>query len=119
MRPWSEQSRWCVLRGCDGAEANRPPRSSTGSRVGLLFRRKRAGFHGFVELSERVEDAAASLDERAHELRPEIEIQAEEVLQHEDLAVATGAGANADRGNRAGRGDFRRQSRGDALEDDR
>src|SRR6266576_1465315 len=50
------------------------------------------------------------------ELGRELVVEAEHVVQDEHLAVARRAGADADRGNRQGLGDLRRQRRGDELQ---
>ena len=68
--------------------------------VRLLEARVAAGPHVVPEGSDRAADRVADLGVAPHEPRRLPEREPDQIVQHEHLAVALGAGADPDRGNR-------------------
>jgi hypothetical protein len=67
-------------------------------------------------VSDGVVHAAGAIEERADKLGVEIDIQAEKVLEDENLSIASGSCANADGRNAKSPGDLPREIGWDALE---
>src|SRR6266536_6343699 len=57
---------------------------------------KGAGLYRFVKAADGIHNAACPFPEWPDELRPEIDIHSQEILKHQNLAVATNAGADSD-----------------------
>src|SRR5712671_2668201 len=67
----------------------------------------------------RVADHLREVRILLHELRRELRVHAEQVVDHQHLPVALQAGADADGGDADAAGDLRAQLRGNRLEDQR
>src|SRR5688572_29546372 len=76
---------------------------------------KCAGLYRLVKLRDCIVDAPRSIPKRTDKFRFEIWIQAEEILEHQNLAIACRARANADRRNPKSPGDLACEFRRDAF----
>src|SRR5262245_35529322 len=117
--PWWGPNRRYGHRTRAGAPASPPRGSRRGSRITLLGRRERACLHRLIEIGNGVEHPLCSIEKWADKLWTKTYGQAEEVLEHEDLPIACHTGADSDRGNVQGGGDFLCQACRDAFEHDR
>lgn len=84
----------------------------------MFFRRERAGADFVAVLRDGAGDVGFEVGERFDEAGHGAAGDAEEVVEDEDLAVAIGTGADADRGNRDGICYFFGQAAGDAFKHD-
>ena len=88
------------------------------SRKALLRAGKRAAAHFVAIAGHRVGDHSFHVGVRFHVARKSARRQADQVVDHQHLAVTAGAGANANRGNAERLGDFPCQFSGNALQKD-
>ena len=85
----------------------------------MLGRREDAVLHFVLEALGRVADQHAEVEVLLDELRREVGVHAEEVIHHQDLAVASRAGADADHGDPDAARDLGREIGRHHLQDQR
>src|ERR1035437_1740778 len=104
--PWWERSRRSGRRSRCAVPAMHLRRSKPVSFVSFPGRRERSGLDGLIEVSDRVQNTPGSIGERPHKPRLEVGVQAEEIVEHQNLPVTSRAGPDADGGNAQRFGDL-------------
>ncbi len=77
--------------------------------IGLAVRREAAAAHICAIVADSLGNDFADIGILARKLGCLVESEAEDIVHHQDLAVAVGAGANSDGGNAQLAGDLRGQ----------